>query len=266
MNSKSSTPQDKEHPQTRNIAAATEHHSHYTIDTPAFAGPLDLLLHLIDREELDITAISLSRVTEQYLSQIEQLKENRMEQLIDFLVVGARLVLIKSRALLPTVPAAPGDGDEEEDPAEALIRQLHQYRRFKQAALWLHEREEHGLRTYLRVAPTIKPQGQLDMSGVSLDSLMDAVRAAMRRAEDLKDSVSLARPRRITIQGQIERLRRRVRGGSKLRFEELLSSYSSRLEIAVTLLAVLELIKRREVTAVQQSMFGPIELRGLLEE
>ncbi len=266
MNSESTTPQVQGIPQPRNIAAAAEQHSRYTIDTPAFAGPLDLLLHLIDRDELDITAISLSKVTEQYLSQIEQLKEHRMEQLIDFLVIGARLVLIKSRALLPHVPEALGEGEEEEDPAQALIRQLHQYRRFKQAALWLHEREEHGLRTYLRVAPPIKPQGQLDMSGVSLDSLMDAVRAAMRRADDLQDSVSLVRPRRITIQGQIERLRHRVRGGSKLRFEELLSSYSSRLEIAVTLLAVLELIKRREVTAVQDTMFGPIELRGLQKE
>ncbi len=109
----------------------------YTIDLPAFAGPLDLLLHLIDREELDITAISLAKVTEQYLSQIEELKNNRMEQLIDFLVVGARLVLIKSRALLPQDVSLTGEDEEEEDPAEALIRQLRQYRRFKIAAAWL---------------------------------------------------------------------------------------------------------------------------------
>ncbi len=234
----------------------------YNIDLPAFAGPLDLLLHLIDSEELDITAISLAKVTEQYLTQIKQLKKNRMEQLIDFLVIGARLVLIKSRALLPQETALTGDEEEEEDPAEALIRQLRQYRRFKKAAAWLHEREERGLRTYLRVVPPLKPHGQLDMSGVSVDSLIDAIRAALTRAENLEESVSLIRPRRITIQDQIERLRFHVRTGSSIRFNELLSSKSSRLEIAVTLLAVLELIKRREVAAIQDSMFGPIEIKG----
>jgi len=235
----------------------------YTIELPVFAGPLDLLLHLIDREELDITAISLAKVTEQYLDQIEQLKKNRMEQLIDFLVIGARLVLIKSRALLPQDVALAGDEEDEEDPAEALIRQLRQYRRFKKAANWLHQREERGMRTYLRVAPPHKPHGQLDMSGISIDSLMDAMRAALRRAQDLEESVSLVRPRRITIQDQIERLRYHVRTGSSLQFDDLLSSRSSRLEVAVTLLAVLELIKRREVAAVQDSMFGPIQIKGV---
>ena len=235
--------------------------SQYSIDLPAFAGPLDLLLYLINREELDITVISLAKVTEQYLAQIELLKKDRMEQLIDFLVIGARLLLIKSRALLPHVPQV-GDGEEEEDPAEALLRQLRQYRRFKGAASWLHGREADGMRTYLRVAPLPKTAGRLDMSGISLDSLISAILAAIRRAEDLEDSVSLVRPRQISIQDQIGRLRFRIRDGSSVRFKELLSSASSRLEVAVTLLAVLELIKRREVTAVQESMFGPIELKS----
>jgi segregation and condensation protein A len=111
----------------------------YRIDLPAFSGPLDLLLHLIERQELDITAISLVQVTEQYLAQIEQLKENRIDELIDFLVIAARLVLIKSRALLPQTPVII-EGEEEEDPAEALVRQLRQYKRFKQAAAWLAAR------------------------------------------------------------------------------------------------------------------------------
>lgn len=234
----------------------------YTIDLPVFSGPLDLLLHLIDREELDITALSLAKVTQQYLEQIELLKKDRMEQLIDFLVIGARLVLIKSRALLPQEVSLAGDEEEEEDPAEALIRQLRQYRRFKKGARWLHEREERGMRTYLRVVPPPRPHGQLDMSGLSIDSLIGAVRAALRRAQDLEESVSIARPRRITIQDQIERLRYYVRTGSSVQFSELLSVESSRLEVAVTLLAVLELIKRREIAATQDSMFGPIQIVG----
>lgn len=235
--------------------------SQYNIDLPAFAGPLDLLLYLIDHEELDITTISLVKVTQQYLVQIEKLKNDRMEQLIDFLVIGARLALIKSRALLPQEPSLPGDGEEEEDPAEALIRQLQQYRRFKSAAEFLRRQEEQGLRTYLRVAPVPKPRGQLDMSGISVESLLNAIREALVRAEDLEESVSLVRPRQITIDGQIKKLRYRIRQSSRVRFNDLLSPHSSRKEIAVTLLAVLELIKRREITALQESLFGPIDIQ-----
>lgn len=231
----------------------------YTIDLPSFAGPLDLLLHLIERQELDITVISLAKVTEQYLNQVEQLKQNRIEQLIDFLVVAARLVQIKSRALLPQTPVII-EGEEEEDPAEALIRQLKQYKRFKQAAVWLQAREAQGLRTYLRVAPPPKLEGRLDMSGVTVESLLTAVREALARVEEQEDSVKLIQPRRITIEGQINRLRQRVKAGDSFQFNELLSESTSRLEISVTLLAVLELIKRREVLATQAVMFGPILL------
>ncbi len=235
--------------------------SKYQIDLPAFSGPLDLLLHLIDRQELDITAISLISVTEQYLIQIEHLKENRIEQLIDFLVVAARLVLIKSRALLPQTPIIV-EGEEEEDPAEALIRQLRQYKQFKQAAKWFETREEQGLRTYLRVAPPPKLEGRLDLSGVSVETLLSALQDALSRVDSLEDSVSIVQPRRITIEGQINKLRHRVKNGRFLEFRDLLSTNSNRVEISISLLAVLELIKRREVTAFQSELFGPIQLRA----
>jgi segregation and condensation protein A len=231
----------------------------YRIDVPAFSGPLDLLLQLIERQELDITAISLARVTEQYLEQIEALKEDRLEELIDFLVIGARLVLIKSRALLPQEPSV-GEEDEEEDPAEALLRQLRRYRQFKQAAGWLGERENQGLRSYLRVAPPPKLPSRLDMSNITVDALVAAVQAALAREATMEDSVSVARPRVLTIQDQIGRLRRIVRRGLSVTFDELLSEKVTRAEIAVSLLAVLELIKRREVTAVQEAMFGKIAI------
>ena len=234
----------------------------YTIDLPSFAGPLDLLLHLIERQELDITAISLVKVTEQYLNQIEQLKQNRIEQLIDFLVVAARLVQIKSRALLPQTPVIVEGEEEEEDPAEALIRQLRQYKRFKQAAAWLQAREEQGLRTYLRVAPPPKLEGRLDMSGVTVDSLLTAVRDALARVDDREESVAIIQPRRITIEGQMNRLRQRAKTSGAFNFTDLLSATTSRIEISITLLAVLELIKRREIVAMQSEMFGPIALRA----
>ena len=231
----------------------------YTIDLPQFTGPLDLLLHLIDRQELDITGISLATVTEQYLAQVELFKKDRIENLIDFLVVAARLVLIKSRALLPQSPVVI-EGEEEEDPAEALVRQLREYKRFKDAAKWFQEREEQGLRTYLRVAAPPKMETRVDLSGVTVDSLLTAVREALARVETREDSVSIVQPRRITIEGQMGRLRQRVRRGETFSFRDLLSEKSSRVEISINLLAVLELIKRREVKAYQAEMFGPIQI------
>ena len=233
----------------------------YTIDLPLFSGPLDLLLHLIERQELDITAISLAQVTAQYLAQIEQLKQNRLENLIDFLVIGARLTVIKSRALLPETLSFAGDEEEEEDPAEALIRQLKQYKRFKQAATWLNGREEQGWRTYLRVAPPPKVEKQLDLSGVTVQTLYTAVLDILTRLSDQEESVSLVKPRRITIEQQIGRLRYRLKQQRPFLFHDLLSAQRDRTELSVTLLAMLELIKRQEAIAHQPTMFGPIEIR-----
>jgi segregation and condensation protein A len=235
--------------------------SSYTIDLPIFSGPLDLLLHLIDRQELDITAVSLAQVTAQYLAQIEQLKQNRLENLIDFLVIGARLTVIKSRALLPETLTFAGDEEEEEDLAEALIRQLKQYKRFKQAAAWLAAREEKGWRTYLRVAPPPRVERQLDLSGVTPQTLYTAVLDVFSQLSDREDSVSLVQPSRITIEQQIGRLRYRLKQQRPFLFHDLLSSTRDRTELAVTLLAFLELIKRQEAIAHQPTMFGPIEIR-----
>jgi segregation and condensation protein A len=186
----------------------------YQFDLPSFSGPLDLLLHLIDRQELDITTLSLVAVTAQYLAQIEKMKEDRVAQLIDFLVVAARLVQIKSRALLPQNPVALEEEEFEEDPAEALLRQLRAYKQFKEAAQWLEEREKAGLRTYLRLAPPPRLENRLDMSGVNVESLLAAVRAALERATERDDSVSIVQPRRLTIEAQIAQVRRRINGAS----------------------------------------------------
>lgn len=234
----------------------------YQIDIPVFNGPLDLLLHLIERQELDVTAISLVSVTEQYLQQIERLKENKIEQLIDFLVVAARLVLIKSRALLPETVVSIDGEEEEEDPAEALVRQLKLYKRFKEAAHWFAQREATQFRTYLRVAPPPKVESRLDMSGVTLEGLLTAVQNALARAEEREDSVSIVQPRRITIEGQMNKLRRWAKQDSGFEFKQLLSGDSNRVEISITLLAVLELIKRREIVAHQEELFGPIFITG----
>lgn len=234
----------------------------YQVELPAFTGPLDLLLHLIERQELDITAISLANVAAQYLAQVETLKEKRIDQLIDFVVVGARLVLIKSRALLPQTPMRLHDDEIEEDPAEALLRQLREYKQFKTAARWLQQREEQGLHTHLRVAPPPKLEKRLDLSGVNLDTLIRAVQDVWQRSESLAESVAIVQPRQMTIEGQIKKMRHRLREQQPFFFHDLLSTHASRVEIAVTLLAMLELIKRHEAEAFQPALFGPIEIIG----
>ncbi len=234
--------------------------TNYKIEVPAFSGPLDLLLHLIERNELDITAISLTAVTEQYLAQIEQFKADRMELLVDFLIIGARLLVIKSRALLPQLPQALLD-EEEEDPAEALARQLRTYKLFKESATWLNRRYDAGLRTYLRVVSIPNLESSLDLTGISIDTLITALYDVMDRAQILEDSISVAtEPRTVTIENQIERLRTLLSSNNRVQFDELLSAKVSRTELSVSLLAVLELIKRHEVIANQTEVFGPIEI------
>ena len=230
----------------------------YEIAVPAFNGPLDLLLHLIERSELDITALSLAAVTDQYLKQVEQLDEGQITQKIDFIVVGARLMVIKSRALLPTPPVVLAGEEEEEDPAEALVRQLKLYQKFKQIAEFLNEQQDNNMRTYLRVVPPPKVETRLDVSNVPLSRLQQKLVSALQRYAERQDSVSVAAPRQVTIEGQIKKLRNSVRQRNRIQFEELLSDETSRVELSVSLLALLEMVKRRVVTVEQPESFGPI--------
>src|SRR5215212_2179637 len=128
----------------------------YTFQLPAFEGPLDLLLKLIEREELDITEIALAQVADQYLAHVRALEQPEPDALSSFLVLAARLLLIKSRVLLPRPPAAPGPGDPPDEAAE-LARQLREYQRYKQAAGLLRTWQADGRRSYLRAAPPIAP-------------------------------------------------------------------------------------------------------------
>lgn len=241
------------------------------INLPTFDGPLDLLLHLIERNELDITGVSLAKVAEQFLVEVERLKgiSERIETLMEFIVVGAQLALIKSRALLPQTPVTI-EGEDEEDPAEALARRLREYKQFKEMTQLFKHRESLGLRTYLRITPfPVKmPKGEIDMTGVSIGTLQNALLEALSRAESLEDSVKVAKKPKITIEGQISRVRQTIKQQGRFQFKQLLSDRVSRAELSVTLLAVLECIKRHEIVAQQTSLFGPIEIvsKALIRE
>ena len=232
----------------------------YTVSTPVFEGPLDLLLQLIERAEFDITKLALAQVTDQYLEYLKNLQQRTAEEVSAFIVIAARLLQIKSEALLPRFPSRE---EHFEDPAETLIRQLVIYKKFKEIAESFAEREEAGLRTYLRMAQPIKVNAQVDLSGLTVQDLAEAARILFlnRSLPDVRESLNtiVAAPK-ITIREKIKMIAKRLRERGKTSFLSMFGENRSRLEVVVTFLAVLELVKRHYVNVYQTRLFGEIEL------
>jgi len=229
----------------------------YEVRLAVFEGPLDLLLHLIEREELDITRVSLAQVTDQYLEYLSLLEEINAEILADFLVVAAKLLLIKSEMLLPRPPGVPGE-EEEEDVGDELARQLIEYKKFKEAALELRQREEMGLRAYVRVAPLPKLDRPLELGDVSLADLVEAVQRALDVRPPLPSVSGVVTPFTITVAEKMAFIEEILERQRQVSFNRLLAQAASRLEIIVTLMAVLELIKLKGIEVQQECLFGEI--------
>lgn len=234
----------------------------YTIHTPVYEGPLDLLLDLIERAELDITTLSLAMVTDQYLAYIHSLEQAKADEISAFLVIAAKLLQIKSEALLPRPPERePG----EENVGQELVDQLKLYKRFKEIGLWLDARQQAGLRTYLRVAPPPKVEAKLDLSNLTLDLLVAAAESAFAKGQKKEPLASVIAAPKITIREKIELISKRLGAKEHARFRELLGEKPTRLEIVVTFLALLELVKRYRVQAHQEALFSDIEIDRLEE-
>ncbi len=241
---------------TANPAAGSSPPS-YTVATPVYEGPLDLLLQLIERAELDITKLALAQVTNQYLEHCRSLQAISIEEVSVFLVIASRLMQIKSEALLPRPPERePG----EEDPADALVQQLILYKRYKELAAVLRERDERGLRTYLRLAPPPKVEGKLDLSGMTTDDLLKAALRAFAVAQDKQSLDTVVRPPKVTIREKIDLIAKRLRAQGRSTFRALVGARHSRTDLVVTFLAMLELVKRFYVIARQDDLFGEIEI------
>ncbi len=232
----------------------------YTVHTPVYEGPLDLLLDLIERAELDITRVSLALVTDQYLAYIHNLEQMNADEISAFLVVAAKLLQIKSEALLPRPPVhEPG----EEDVGADLVEQLKLYKRFKDIGAWLMQRQEQGWRTYLRVAPPPKVEARLDLSNLSLRDLLAAAEAAFAREKEKQSLGTVIAPPRVTIREKIDLIARTLRQVRHASFQSLIADRATRLEVVVTFLALLELIKRYRVSARQEGLFSDIEIDRL---
>ncbi len=235
----------------------------YTVSTPVFEGPLDLLLNLIESAELDITSVSLALVTDQYLERIRGL-ESQMdaEEISAFLVIAAKLIQIKSEALLPRPPVREAG---EEDPGEALARQLRLYKKFKEIAGWMKERQGMDLRTYLRIASPPKVEARFEMGDVTLADLIYAAETIFAREVEKAELGTVIRAPKVTIREKVQHIIKFLTAEERTTFQKMIDGAKSRLEVAVTFLAMLELIKRDRIYAHQDGLFGDIQVERMGE-
>lgn len=220
---------------------------------------MDLLLHLIKKNEVSITDIPIAAITEQYLATLELMESLSLDVAGEFLVMAATLVHIKSRMLLP-----PGDeeADEEEgnDPRDELVRRLLEYQRFKEAAEQLEQREILSRDVFVRSAAPVEDVAPRGFREVSVFELLGALKRVIDRLpKDVFHEVTLEK---ITMREQMTLLLDRLRTLRSLYFEALFDGVKSRMEVVVTFLAMLELVKVRAIRIFQEEMAGPIMIEA----
>jgi len=236
---------------------ASQQMGDYKVVTPVFEGPLDLLLQLIEQAELDITKLALAQVTDQYLDHIQNMPNQEPEEVSAFLVIAAKLLQIKSEALLPRPPVRE---EGEEDPGEALARQLLAYKKFKEIADTLEHRQAEGLRSYLRLAAPPKVHEKVDFGEFSLTDLFKLAEDVFSQMDNRPELGSVVSVPRVTIRDKIDHIVNTLQIRSHSSFSQILGEQPTRLDVVVTFIALLELIKRHFVRASQESLFSEINL------
>jgi segregation and condensation protein A len=235
----------------------------YKVKFEVFEGPLDLLLYLIKKEEVDIYEVNLTQLATQFLEHIEVMRMLDLEIAGEFLVMAATLMYIKSRELLPRDQQVQTEGEDEgEDPRWELIRQLVEYKKFKDAAARLQQLEIAHENTFPRVPgkPEFPEEPSAAKPSVSLFDLVSAVGNILKRfAEKAEDEREIFQDR-WTVSEKIEFIVNLLAERAPLKFSELFSQATSRTEVVVTFLALLELIRLKQILAIQQEEFGDIEL------
>ena len=222
-----------------------------------FEGPLDLLLHLIKRDEIYIYDIPIAHITQQYLVYLELMRSLDLDVAGEFLVMAATLMRIKAKMLLP-LPAV-GEEEEEGDPREELVQRLVEYRQFKEAAGTLKLREEERRGLYERgLLPGEEEAGPLPLAPATLFELLDALSRVMSRAPDA--TVYDVRGDVYDLEEKMSLIARTVAEDGAVRFSTLLMSCHARAEMIVTFIALLELIKLGRVAVVQDEHFGDISI------
>jgi segregation and condensation protein A len=233
--------------------------SEYKVKLEVFEGPLDLLLYLIKKDEVDVYDVSIERITQQYLEFMEAFKVLDLEVAGEFVVMAANLIYIKSRSLLPVAVQPPDEEAEEEDPRWELVRQLVEYKKFKDAAAQLSQKELEQSKMFTRL-PEVEPAPERPLGDVSVFDLINAFNGILKRLnhrEDLREIFE----ENYTVSDKIDLIMKMMASEVPLKFTELFTSVASRAEIVVTFLALLELIRLKQIKAVQEDAFGEITLR-----
>ena len=245
--------------------------SHYVVHLPVFEGPLDLLLHLIEKRQMEITTISLVAVTDQYLSYIQQWQQPDnipLSNMAAFISIAARLLYIKSQSLLPSVSKEEMTSEMENAAAmaEELRTHLLEYKQAKEIAGYLRVREESGLQTYGRSGLLAGIETQLawmppTLLGLRVDSLAAALQRLLelQRKDEANSSVLLPAAR-VRVSERIAEIVGLLRSNASIHLSDILENERSRTVIIVTFLAVLELWKRERIRVIQTTLFDPILL------
>ncbi len=231
----------------------------YKVRLEIFEGPLDLLLYLIKRDEVDIHDISIERITRQYLDYINTFKLLNIDLAAEFIVMAANLMYLKSRTLLPRPEQPPEEDAEEDDPRWELIRQLVEYKKFKDAAGFLSLREME-LEDHFAHQPDAgdKPSGEpAPLAEVSIFDLIRAFQNVLKRFEESHEFSDIIDDR-FTVTDKIEFLLNEFSPGESRRFDTLFASASTKSEVIVTFLAMLELMKLNQFVVRQSDLLGEI--------
>ncbi|MCB1125671.1 MAG: segregation/condensation protein A [Verrucomicrobiae bacterium] len=233
----------------------------YKVQFEVFEGPLDLLLYLVRKEEVDIYQVNLTRLATQFIEYIELMRQFDLDVASEFLVMAATLMYIKSRELLPVDRQVRVEEEDEEgeDPRWELVRKLVEYKKYKDAALSLQELEAQRERVFLRRAPRLHFDSGPTLPQASIFDLLGAVNGILQRFH-ARHEADVIEDDPWTVSGKIETIRTLLRNRSRLVFTELFAAAGSRNEVVATFLALLELIRLRQIVATQPSVFGEIEL------
>jgi segregation and condensation protein A len=238
--------------------------SEYKVQFEVFEGPLDLLLYLIKKEEVDIYAVNLTKLATQFLAYVELMRQFDLEVAGEFLVMASTLMYIKSRELLPVEKQAVVEGDDEEgeDPRWELIRQLVEYRKFKDAAAKLQLLEERQENTFPRVPGKIEfaAENVPAKPDVGIFDLLNAVSGILKRFTEKEASIRQIYEDKWTVSEKIELVRRLIDERGTVKFSELFAQAANRAEVVCTFLALLELIRLKHLACVQPEPFAEIEI------
>ena len=230
----------------------------YKVQLDVFEGPLDLLLYLIKKDELDIYDIPIERITSQYLEYMELMRMLDLNIAGEFIVMAATLMMIKSRMLLPPEERAVLEEEEETDPRWDLVRQLVEYKKFKDAAMHLEGLEERQSDVFGRGsdAATLGPAGDVALHDVSIFDLISAFNDVLKKVktEELREIFA----ERYTVAEKIDMIVELIKTQDRISFSKLFVHVGSRHEIVCTFLAVLELIRLKQIVAKQEHSFGEI--------